>query len=117
MRRWLGRPIVMLAMLVQIFAPIAACLTFSPITADPLVGAIYSHRDPSFAQDRGTNPQQTHGACCVVHRAAASPPNPQAGRCQIERDATTVISRGLVFGLPTLIIDANAQARALPFIS
>lgn len=93
---WDDLPIVMLAMLVQIFAPIAACLTFSPITADPLVGAIYSHRDPSFAQDRGTNPQQTHGACCVVHRAAASPP-PTRKRVAVRSSVTQPPSFGAVW--------------------
>jgi hypothetical protein len=45
MRRRLGKflPIVMIAMLVQIFAPVAACLAFSTAASDPLAGAICSH--------------------------------------------------------------------------
>jgi hypothetical protein len=123
MRRRLGRflPIVMLAMLVQIFAPIAACLAFSTTTADPLAGAICSHApDASSPQDRETDPQQTHGACCalccVVH-AATPPPDPQAVAVSIARDATTVVWRGLAFGLPPLAVDSHAQARAPPNIS
>jgi len=74
MRRRLGRflPIVMLAMLVQIFAPVAACLAFSTATADPLAGAICSHApDPgspqaSFPQDRENDPQH-HGGAGAEH--------------------------------------------------
>ena len=124
MRRRLGRflPIVMLAMLVQIFAPVAACLAFSPAMADPLAGAICSHApDAASPQDREDDPQQTHGACCtlccVVHHAAAPPPDPQAFAVNIERDATTVIWRSLVFDLRPLAARSNAQARAPPFIS
>ncbi|WP_347264090.1 DUF2946 domain-containing protein [Nitrobacter sp.] len=124
MRRRLGRflPIVMLAMLVQIFAPVAACLAFSPATIDPLVGAICSHAsDTSLSQDREDDPQQMHGACCtlccLVHHAAAPPPDPQAFEVRIERDATRVTWRDLIFDLRPLAAHSNAQARAPPFIS
>jgi hypothetical protein len=124
MRRRLGRflPIVTLAMLVQIFAPVAACLAFSTTTADPLAGAICSHApDASSPQDRETDPQQTHGACCalccVIHHAAAPPPDPQAYAIRIERDATRVVWRDLIFDLRPLAARSNAQARAPPFIS
>ncbi|GEC16280.1 DUF2946 domain-containing protein [Nitrobacter winogradskyi] len=122
MRRRLGRflPIVMFAMLVQIFAPVAACLAFNPATADPLVGAICSHAsDPSSQQDRENDPQQMHGTCalCCVIQAAVPPTDPQAFAVGIERDATAVIWRGTVFGPPLFPVDANAQARAPPSIS
>ena len=127
MRRRLGRflPIVMLAMLVQIFAPVAACLAFNPATADPLAGAICSHApDPgspqaSFPQDRENDPQQMHGACalCCVIQAATPPADPQAFAVGIERDVSTVIWRGTVFGPPPFPVDATAQARAPPSIS
>ncbi len=124
MRRRLGKflPILMLAMLVQIFAPVAACLAFSPTTTDPLAGAICSHApDTGFSQDREDDPQQMHGACCalccVVHHAAAPPPDPQAFEIRIERDATRVAWRDLIFDLRPLAAHSNAQARAPPFIS
>ena len=124
MRRRLGRflPIVMFAMLVQIFAPVAAHLAFSTTTADPLAGAICSHApDASSPQDRKNDPQQMHGACCalcgVVHHAAAPPPDPQAFEVGIERDATRVAWRGWAFRLPSFAFDANTQARAPPSIS
>ncbi|WP_347262934.1 DUF2946 domain-containing protein [Nitrobacter sp.] len=124
MRRRLGKflPIVMFAMLVQIFAPVAAHLAFSTTTADPLAGAICSHApDASSPQDRKSDPQQMHGACCalcgVVHHAAAPPPDPQAFEVGIERDATTIIWRDLTFDLRPLAARSNAQARAPPSIS
>jgi hypothetical protein len=111
----------MFAMLVQIFAPIAAGLAFSTIAADPLAGAICSHApDANSPQDRETDPQHTHGACCalccVVH-AATPPPDPQAVAVNIARDATAVVWRGLAFGLPPFAVDSNAQARGPPSIS
>jgi hypothetical protein len=122
MRRRLGRflPIVMIAMLVQIFAPIAACLAFSTVSADPLVGTICSHgSDTSSPQNRETDPQQTHGVCCtlcVVH-AATPPPDPQVVAVNIARDTTAVVWRGLAFGLPPFAVDSHAQARGPPAIS
>ena len=123
MRRRLGRflPIVMFAMLVQIFAPIAACLAFSTISADPLAGTICSHgSDASSPQNRETDPpQQTQGVCCtlcVVH-AATPPPDPQAAAVSFARDATAVVWRGLGFGLPPFAVASHAQARAPPAIS
>ncbi|WP_425904993.1 DUF2946 family protein [Nitrobacter sp. TKz-YC02] len=123
MRRRLGRflPIAMFAMLVQTFAPIASSLAFSIVAADPLAGAICSVApDASSQQDRETDPQQTHSACCalycVVH-AATPPTDPQAIAVDIARDATAVVWRGLAFGLPPFAVDSHAQARGPPHIS
>jgi hypothetical protein len=123
MRRRLGRllPIVMFAMLVQIFAPIAACQAFSVVGVDPLAGAICSHaNDAGSPQDGQTDHQQTHGACCtlccVVHTATATT-DPQAFAVNIERDAAAVIWRDMPFGLPPIAVDSNAQARGPPAIS
>lgn len=124
MRRRLGRflPIVMLTMLVQIFAPVVACLAFSTTVAGPLAGAICSHApDTTSAQDRENDPQQTHGACCalccVVHHAATPPLDPQAVAVSIARDAAAVVWRCLIFDLRPLAAHSNAQARAPPFVS
>ncbi|ABE64443.1 conserved hypothetical protein [Nitrobacter hamburgensis X14] len=123
MRRRLGQflPIVMFAMLVQIFAPIAACLAFNTTAADPLANAICSHAtEANSPQDREIDPQQTHGTCCtlccVVH-AATPTADPQAFAISIERDATAVIWRDLPFGLPPFAVGSNAQARGPPATS
>lgn len=123
MRRRLGRllPIVMLAMLVQIFAPIAACQAFGNATADPLVGSICSHlTDANVSQDGQTDPQQASGACCTlccVGHAATPTADPQASVVKIERDADAVVWRGLNFVLPPSAVGSQAQARGPPDIS
>jgi hypothetical protein len=123
MRRRLGRflPIVMLAMLVQIFAPIAACQAFSSATADPLAGSICSHAtDANVSQDGQTDPHQASGACCtlccVVH-AATPTADPQGAIIKVERDVDAVVWRDLSFALPPSTVGSNAQARGPPGIS
>jgi hypothetical protein len=123
MRRRLGKylPIVMLAMLVQIFAPVAACLAFSNAAADPLAGAICSHAtDASASQDGQTDPHQAQASCCALCGAAhsATPTvDPQDSAVAIERDVNAVIWRELSFVLPPFAADSNAQARGPPSIS
>jgi hypothetical protein len=123
MRRRLGRllPIVMLAMLVQIFAPIAACQAFSNATADPLAGSICSHAiDANVSQDGQTDPQQASGACCTlccVGHAATPTADPQASVVKVERDAGAVVWRDLNFMLPPSAVGSHAQARGPPGIS
>jgi hypothetical protein len=111
----------MFAMLVQIFAPVAACLAYSTTTADPLASAICSHaNDVASPQDGQTDHEQTHGACCtlccVVH-AATPTADPQAFAVKIKRDATAVVWRDLTFGLQPFAVGSNAQARGPPATS
>ncbi|MEH6950476.1 DUF2946 domain-containing protein [Nitrobacter sp. NHB1] len=121
MRRRLERllPIVMLAMLVQIFAPIAACRAFSNVVADPLAGAICSHA-AGGSQDAPADPHQAHSACCTLCCAAHTPTptaDPQASIARIERDADAVVWRERIFGLRLSAAGSNAQARGPPGIS
>jgi hypothetical protein len=123
MRRRLGKllPIVMLAMLVQIFAPIAACQAFSNATTDPLAGAICSHAtDADVSQNGQTDPQQASGGCCtlccVVHVATPTA-DPQSSIIKVERDVDAVVWRDLTFVLPPSVVGSNAQARGPPGIS
>jgi hypothetical protein len=123
MRRRLGKflPIVMLAMLVQIFAPIAACLAFSSAAADPLSGAICSHiTDASSSQDRQTDPRQAQGNCCTLcgaTQAATPTADPQGAVVKLERDVNEVVWRDLNFALSSATVGSNAQARGPPSIS
>jgi hypothetical protein len=78
MRRRLRKflPIVMLALTVQIFAPIAACWAASIAASDPLHGAVICHPDPasSSGQTDQDGQPQAHDGCCfvcsVVHSGA-----------------------------------------------
>ena len=123
MRRRLGRllPIVMLAMLVQIFAPVAACLAFSNATADPLAGAICSHlADANSSQGGQTDPHQAQTNCCALCGAAhcATPTvDPQGSAVAVERGVNAVIWHELNFMLPPSAADSSAQARGPPGIS
>jgi hypothetical protein len=111
----------MIAMLVQIFAPIAACLAFSNSTADPFAGAICSHTTAAnVSQDDKTDHQQSGGACCtlccVVH-AATPTADPQASAVKVEREVEAVIWPDRTFTLPLSLVGSNAQARGPPGIS
>lgn len=60
-------PIVLIALLVQIFAPIGACWAASIAASDPLAGAMICHGDA--APGAGQADQSTHRAhdgCCSV---------------------------------------------------
>jgi hypothetical protein len=123
MRRRLGKflPIVMIAMLVQIFAPVAACLAFSNAAADPLAGAICSHAaDAALSQDGQTDQQQGQANCCTLCGAvhSATPiPDPQGSVVKVEREVNAVIWRELSFVPPSSAAGSNAQARGPPGIS
>ncbi len=123
MRRRLGRllPIVMFAMLVQIFAPIAACRALSNTTGDPTAGAICSHAiDGSVSQDSRADHQEANGACCTlccVGSSATPTSDPQASIGEVERNANAVRWRDLTFVLPPSAVGSNAQARGPPVIS
>jgi hypothetical protein len=123
MRRRLGKflPIVMIAMLVQVFAPVAACLAFGNASVDPLAGAICSHAaDAVSSQDGQTDTQQGQASCCglcgVAHSATPTP-DPQGSVVTVEREVNAVIWRELSFVLPSSAARSNAQARGPPGIS
>ncbi len=121
MRRRLGRllPIVMLAMLVQIFAPIAACRALSDTFGDPAAGVICTHAaDDSISQQ--ADHQEASGACCTlccVGTSATPAADPQASIVDVERDTKAVRWRDLTFILPSSAVGSNAQARGPPGIS
>lgn len=123
MRRRLGKflPIVMFAMLVQIFAPVAACLAFSNAVADPLAGAICSHvTDANSSQDGQTDPRQAQGNCCALcgtAHSATPTADPQVSVVKVEPDVNPVVWRDLNFTLPAAAVGSNAQARGPPSIS
>lgn len=124
MRRRLGRflPIVMLALLVQFFAPIAACWAAAQVTADPLAGApICSHDSTATtSQDGQPDQQQAHGGCCslcCVAQTVTPTDDPQSTFSKFERPAATVVWFDAAPTLPLLRSASNAQARGPPAIS
>ena len=60
-------PIVLLALAVQIVAPIAACWAASIATADPLHSAVICHDNAAASgQSDQTGQPQAHDGCCSV---------------------------------------------------
>ena len=60
-------PIVLIALAVQIFAPIGACWAASIAASDPLAGAVICHGDgaPGAGQADQAG-HRAHGGCCSV---------------------------------------------------
>lgn len=123
MRRRLGRflPIVMLAVLVQIFAPIAACWAATDALSDPFASAICSHlTDATSPQGGQTDQQQAHGDCCLICYAAhtATPTaDPQSSFSKLARTAAVVVWFEQTPALHRAAAASNAQARGPPVIS
>ena len=67
--RWLKNflPIVLIALMVQIFAPIGACWAASIAASDPLAGAVICHGSgaPGAGQTDQTS-HRAHDGCCSV---------------------------------------------------
>ncbi len=79
-------PIVLMALMVQILAPIAACWAAGIVASDPLANAAICHDSAASASDSGNqtdpggNPHVHDGACCLVcggHIAASLDAPPQ----------------------------------------
>jgi hypothetical protein len=70
MRRRLRKflPIVLIALAVQIFAPIAACWAAGIVASDPLKAATICHDDGTSTAGGGDQPGQprAHDGCCSV---------------------------------------------------
>jgi Protein of unknown function (DUF2946) len=124
MRRRLRKflPIVLMALAVQIFAPIAACWAASIAASDPLQAAFICH------DEAGSNPGQTdpggqpgaHDGCCsvcsVAHTGAPVDP-PQVAVTTPYRPSHRVVWRDAAQDLVGSRAGSHAQARAPPPIS
>lgn len=122
MQRRLGRlfPIVLLAMLVQILAPISASWAFASAASDPLHLAGICSSASDTANDAGTNPHQTANTCCTlcyVAQAATPTPDPQSSFVILQRDAGAVVWRDAHPEIRASVAYAYAQARAPPAFS
>jgi DUF2946 family protein len=122
MRRRLEKflPIVLIALMVQILAPIGACWAAAIAASDPLPPAEICHSDPG--QGAGTGDQSgQHRAhdgacaiCCVMHASAALD-TPQATMVAAPyRDARLVVWHQQADELAPSRVGSNTQARAPP---
>src|SRR5664279_4721879 len=110
-------PIVLIALAVQILAPIGACWAAS--IADPLQAAVICHGDAATAPGQAdqTGPPRAHdGACslcCMVH-ADASIDTPQTAVVALSRLPERVVWLDSAPDLFSTRTGSHAQARAPP---
>ena len=122
MRRRLQKylPIVLIALLVQILAPIAASWAAAVVATDPLGAGEICHSLPTSdtaQNDQGSDPRAHGGACpiCCVVQASSSLDTPQAIVVAMPyRTAAPVVWYDQVPALARAPTGSNAQARAPP---
>jgi Protein of unknown function (DUF2946) len=124
MRRRLEKflPIVLMALMVQILAPIGACWAAAIAASDPLQAEI-CHTDlgQGSSGGQGGGQHQAHdGACaiCCAAQASAALDTPQTATVVApNRYSAAVIWHDDAPALPATDIRFHAQARAPPFLS
>jgi hypothetical protein len=124
MRRRLGKflPIVLIAVLVQIFAPIGATWAASIAASDPLHAAVICHGNAASVpnQPDQTGQSRAHDGCCsvcsVVHTGAPVD-TPQATVAVPWRHAARVAWLDTAPDLFSSRAGSHAQARAPPSFS
>jgi DUF2946 family protein len=116
-------PIVLIALTVQIFAPIAACWAAGIAASDPLAAAVICHgnggSDAAQADQNGA--QDVQRGCCVLcgvlHTGAPVDPPQTAALFAFERQTTSVVWHELALEPATLRAGSPEQARAPPTLS
>ena len=115
-------PIVVIALMVQIFAPIGACWAAAIAASDPLAAANICHDSASATgQDDRTAPDGRHGGscaiCCLVS-AGASIDTPKIEAFAVPyRETARVAWHDQAADVFLSRTGSNAQARAPPFAS
>ena len=114
-------PIVLIALAVQIFAPIAACWAAGIAASDPLGAAVICHGNGGAGGSQGDQnaPQGVHRGCCtlcgVLHTGApVEPPQASAAIFSFERQVTSVVWHELALEPSTSRAGSPEQARAPP---
>jgi DUF2946 family protein len=119
MRRRLQKflPIVMLALAVQILAPIAACWAASIAASDPLQAAVICHDHAASGQtDQPGQPRAPDDCCsiCSLAHAGASLGTPQASVATPYFHSERVVWLDRAPDLFAARAGSHAQARAPP---
>src|ERR1700750_3524488 len=125
MRRRLQKflPVVLIALMVQILAPISACWAAAVAASDPLQGILQGieicHSDSASGEQGQSGPQRAHdGACaiCCLTQANASFDTPLAISFVVPyRDVACVVWRDGATDRAQTRFGSHAQARAPPF--
>ncbi|WP_426442849.1 DUF2946 domain-containing protein [Bradyrhizobium genosp. P] len=114
-------PIVMVALLVQIFAPIGACWAASLAASDPLAAASICQGYASSQNGQGDSTgHRAHDGCCsvcsVLHTGAPID-TPDIAAVPVERVASHIAWHDFASEFDRLRAGSHAQARAPPFVS
>ena len=122
MRRRLRKffPIVLIALMVQIFAPIGACFAASIAASDPLHAAAICSGGAASNQTGQDSDHRAHdGSCsaCFAAQSAAALDTPQAIFAPPAPQSTRVAWRDAAPDLTGSRTWSHAQARAPPSIS
>lgn len=121
MRRRLGKflPIVLIAVLVQIFAPIGATWAASIAASDPLHAAAICHGNATPNQTDQSGQPRAHDCCsiCNVVHTGGPVATPQAAGVAPYHDAARVTWLDAAPDLFSSRAGSHAQARAPPFFS
>jgi hypothetical protein len=116
-------PIVVLAVLVQLIAPIAAFRVVAYATSDPLyLASICTETASSSAsQTAPAKTQHSHGECCAFcgagHGAGVALASPPLIFVTLQRQYQQISWLEAAEPMPTIRVGSNTQARAPPSFS
>jgi hypothetical protein len=114
-------PIVLIALAMQVLAPIAACWAAGFVAADPLQNAAICHDagTPGGGLDDQGAPGSHTGTCsiCCLAQASASLDAPQVSFATPVRQIALVVWHDTTTHVVTRYGGSNAQARAPPLFS
>jgi hypothetical protein len=115
-------PIVLLAVLVQLFAPIAAFRVVAYAVSDPLyMTSICSEMTSSSDAQKAPAKTQDHGDCCAfcaaAHGGSIGVDPPQPVFVSLQRQYQRISWLQAADRMPTVRVGSNAQARAPPSLS
>jgi hypothetical protein len=116
-------PIFLIALLVQVLAPISACWAAAAAASDPVGFAEICHNS-GFATDQPTDQggqHSEHGSgcalCCLASASGSIDTPPPVAVMAPHREPASVVWYDQTLDLSTFRVGANAQARAPPFSS
>jgi hypothetical protein len=111
-------PIVLIALAVQVFTPIASCWAASIAASDPLSVAVICHGNGGISQDDPSGAQGPQSGCCslcgTLHTGVPVDPPTSVAVLAFEPQVTSVVWRELELDPATSRAGSPEQARAPP---
>lgn len=111
-------PIVLIALTVQIFAPIAACWAAGIAASDPVAAAVICHGNGGAGTSQGDTsgapgaPRGCCSLCGILHTGAPVEPSQSAAIVTIQQRATQVVWHALTLDPRSSRAGSPEQARA-----